>query len=186
MPISSEQPRAAGLARAASSGADIESVRILADAESRRGNALFQVGRPEEGRRALEAAIALSESAADLDSLRRIHSNLGEIYLVRADLAQSLEHFRRAHAVAHRTGNPARIAPTLANVGYTLYYLGDWAAARGHFAHAVDIAHAISSWQGVYPPPARDRMREALAIFRRLGARRAIERTREAFARLEG
>jgi tetratricopeptide (TPR) repeat protein len=117
----------------------IGDMRLLGEAEERRGTALINLGQSEESLCAIEGAIPLIEAGGDLDVLRRALGNagvacnsLGQMEVMRAYLERSL-------AVAERVGNPDQIAFALGSLGDTLRLLGDWPAARMHLERAVAL-----------------------------------------------
>jgi hypothetical protein len=67
-------------------------------AEARRGAALMMVGRRQEARAALEAAIALAEATGDLATATVALDHLGEIARDGGDYHQSQQDFARRGA----------------------------------------------------------------------------------------
>jgi tetratricopeptide (TPR) repeat protein/transcriptional regulator with XRE-family HTH domain len=119
--------------------------RTLAWVKTMRGPALGLMGRLEEAHRVLEERLSLAEVANDYwGQLSTVHY-LGKLTLPQGDLDAALYYHGRALELAERLGARSRISAETSNLSEILFYLGDWARARGHAERAVELARAESS-----------------------------------------
>jgi tetratricopeptide (TPR) repeat protein/transcriptional regulator with XRE-family HTH domain len=131
--------RAAELARVVGDG------RILADAETKRGLALFYLGRLEEAQRVLEEVIPLTEAVGHLDILRQVLTSMASVYGVRGELEQGRRCAERARAVAERRGDAAQVVFATVTLGVLSFQAGDWVQARVHLERALALAREIGA-----------------------------------------
>ena len=136
--------RAAELARA------IDDSALLAEAEMRRGTALYLLGR-WEGLTVLEQAVPLAESLPDTETLDRLLNNLAAGFSLHGEVEQSRIYAERALDVAEQRGDPVRIGFVLTNVGESLLQLGHWDRARSYLERAATVLHSVGAdWYLAY------------------------------------
>ncbi|MGH2409611.1 MAG: tetratricopeptide repeat protein [Chloroflexota bacterium] len=125
--------RGAQIARA------IGSIRLLGEAEERRGTALSVLGQAEESVTILKEAIPLIEAGGDLMVLQRALNNVAVACwnLGRWDTATDYE--ERALEVAARIGNADLTAFNLTNLGESRATTGDWTGAREALERAATL-----------------------------------------------
>ena len=92
-----------------------------------------------EGRRWLEAALALGGTAPAADRLEAL-AGAGTMAWHQTDFASAIAHHEQALVLAREIGDRAAEAFALNNIGAQLSALGDFAAARPRFETSVDIA----------------------------------------------
>ncbi|HEU5441504.1 MAG TPA: AAA family ATPase, partial [Ktedonobacterales bacterium] len=144
-----EQLRA--VERAAKYAREAHAVPLLAQATMRRGAALQSLGRLDEARGALEAAVRLADAANDARSLCRALSSLGNICLLQGQLAQAATLCSRGLEVAQRLGDPTATAFISYELGMAAYSQGEWESAAAAFGQAVDLMGQVeASWVSVY------------------------------------
>lgn len=138
--------RLAGLAR------DLNDPRLLAQAEIFRGDALWVLGRQEDGLRVVQHALPLAEAVGDIDTLALGLDVQGDILLVRGELPAARQSRERALELFQRLGDPAKVTYGTASLGWVIFYLGEWPHARRQFERATDLAQALgSSRVAAYP-----------------------------------
>jgi tetratricopeptide (TPR) repeat protein/transcriptional regulator with XRE-family HTH domain len=119
--------------------------RLLGAAESHRGTALTLVGRLDEARGALEAAVALLEAVGDLVGLCDTLRTAAELYEDRGEFAQALHYTDRALKAAEQSDVPFSIALTTSTRGVRGFYAGDWVSARLHSERAVILSRGAGT-----------------------------------------
>jgi len=123
--------------------------RLVAEAEGRRGAALFGLGRTAEALQALEGTILLAERAGDQDVLRRALHNAALAYNERGDFETSRRYIGRTLEIATLEGDRKRIAGAYIERGINLFLRGDWPAARLDFESAAAVSREIGAADGV-------------------------------------
>jgi class 3 adenylate cyclase/tetratricopeptide (TPR) repeat protein len=118
--------------------------RLVVEAETRVGRALQGVGRLDEGRRTLEAAMPVAESSGDLALLAQTLIWSGEILLTQGLPEQARIHYDRALKIDESRGDLAETAYLIGRIGQALFVLGDWPLAQIHFERAVELVRSIS------------------------------------------
>ena len=126
--------RAAELAR--TGGDDLTRVRT----DVQRLNILQVLSRLADALRVGQELLPLAESVGDLDGVVLTLHNLAYIHALQGALAASWGHMARALAPAEHTGDPGRLAYTLALRGWIAIMGGDWRGA----AADLDRARALS------------------------------------------
>lgn len=125
--------RASQLARA------VGDLRLLSDAESRRGLLLVNSGNQEEGLRAYDEAISLAETSGNLANLVRTLNNRHLVHLDRGSRERAWADLEQALSAADKMGSPTLAAWTLGNMGRRAFEQGDWPAARAHLTRAAEL-----------------------------------------------
>lgn len=123
-------------------------------ARSRRveGLALVQLGRLDEALPVLRETIRCAEVVGDLDSLSAALNDSAAVYRIRGELTSSWTSSTRAVEVAEQSGDPTAMAFFASSHGDNAFLLGDWAAARQSYEHAIGIVCDMgSSWVVAYP-----------------------------------
>jgi tetratricopeptide (TPR) repeat protein len=105
---------------------DPSALRLRAQAAVRRAAALERLGRTEEARTVLEAAMPRVEAAGDLDNLARAVNNLAYGAQLAGDFPAQQRHQRQALEIAERLGDPARVAVFRAALGQAAFFTNDW------------------------------------------------------------
>jgi tetratricopeptide (TPR) repeat protein len=121
--------------------------RVLSDAETQRGELLLMLGRPEEGRDVLEAALPAAERAGNLDTLSILLECLAGCHEACGDIEPALLLKRQALAIAERLGNPGETAMYSSFVCWSLLRLGRTDEVRVELERAVLAARSADpSW----------------------------------------
>jgi tetratricopeptide (TPR) repeat protein len=137
--------QAADLARAAGDN------RVLAEAETRRGTVLQDMGRAAESRVTLDNAISIAEEAGALDVLTSAANNAAVGYCNQGQLDRAVAYGRRALAASERVGDPDNLAFMLRGLSFILIFAGNWQEAREHAERAVRLSDAVgNSWGRPY------------------------------------
>jgi tetratricopeptide (TPR) repeat protein len=138
--------RAADLARAAGDNT------VLAEAETRRGTILQNMGgHAEEARATHDAALAIAEEVGALDvvSVAAINIAVGFWTEGRFDRAES--YVRRAVVASERLGDPDRLAFALHVLALVLFGRGSWKEVRELAERAVRLSDTVgNSWGRPY------------------------------------
>jgi tetratricopeptide (TPR) repeat protein/transcriptional regulator with XRE-family HTH domain len=119
--------------------------RTLAWVQTMRGTALGLMGRLEEGRRVLEERLSLAETANDYWGQLSAAHYLGKLTAAQGDFNAALRYHGSALELAEQLGARSRISAETSNLSEILFYLGDWARARGYAERAVELARSASS-----------------------------------------
>lgn len=137
--------RAVALAR---SGSD---VRLLAQTQMRRGNALRMLGRMTEAVEVLEDSIRLAESARDPHQLAYALDNVSVVYLLRGEFERTTRYVERALALAEQMGDPLLSELMTLRDGLNAFVSGDWGRARQDFERADRLMRQVGmSWVSMY------------------------------------
>jgi class 3 adenylate cyclase/tetratricopeptide (TPR) repeat protein len=110
--------------------------------EERRGTALTILGKLEEGREALEEAIALLEDAGNLRDLVTAVGNLAYNRHLAGELSEAIRLDQRTIELAGRTGTPHAAAAGHLSLAQLAMATGEWRQAREQLAHAEAIIAA--------------------------------------------
>ncbi len=133
-------------------------LRLVAQAEMRRGTACIDLGRYEEGIEAIEAALPILEAEGDLAGLCAALANVCEAYFQRGELVRVGQCLERGLVAAERLGDPADLALLLGRRGSHRYLLGQWRQAREDLDRSLTLSREIGatyatgnalSWLGV-------------------------------------
>jgi tetratricopeptide (TPR) repeat protein len=116
---------------------------LLAEAEGRRGLALVNLGRFDEGLHALAESSRLAEAAANLDSLCTTLIHIGNMHLRLGESHRSRPYFERAVMVAEQVGDPAQVALMLHYRGWLEFCTGNWDAARISLERSLALGRQI-------------------------------------------
>jgi tetratricopeptide (TPR) repeat protein/DUF971 family protein len=114
---------------------------LRARAEKQRGLALNCLGRIDEARQALEAAMVLLEEAGDLLELIGAVANLGENRRLAGELVGALRLNERALELAVQAGIGRSEMAQHLNRAEILMAAGQWERARQHIVRAEEIGH---------------------------------------------
>jgi class 3 adenylate cyclase/tetratricopeptide (TPR) repeat protein len=137
--------RAADLARAAGDNT------VLAEAETRRGTALQNMGRAGEWEATLDGAIAVAEGAGALDVLSNAAINIAVGFWMDGRLDRAESYLRRAVAASERLGDPTGLAFALHVLALVCFGRGSWKEARELAERAVRLSDAVgNSWGRPY------------------------------------
>ncbi len=136
---------AGALARAL--GDEAGAARVLSDAEMRRGQLLGLLGRPEDSRRVLEAALPIAEQAGDPVVLGIMLQGLARSHEASGDFEQALRLKVQAIAIAERLGNPGETALYITFASSVLFLLGRAEEARAELERAEGMVRSAEpSW----------------------------------------
>lgn len=116
---------------------------LLVETETRRGTALWLLGRRLEGGQVLEEALRLWEELGEPFIQGPLH-NLACFTLAAGEVEHSIRYFERLLESDERTITP-RIAVTLSCLAESLTVLGDWQAARAHLERALEFQRSLGS-----------------------------------------
>jgi class 3 adenylate cyclase/tetratricopeptide (TPR) repeat protein len=138
--------RAAHLARAAGDNT------VLAEAETRRGTILQNMGgHAEEARATHDAALAIAEEVGALDVVTVAAINMAVGFWTEGQFDRAESYVRRAVAASERLGDPDRLAFALHVLALVLFGGGSWKEARELAERAVRLSDAVgSSWGRPY------------------------------------
>jgi predicted ATPase len=129
--------------------------RSVAQAQGRRGLALYSLGRLDEALEAYDIAIPLSEKAADLDTLGRALNNAAIAWARRGDTDRYVELELRVLENARRAGTPSGVVLALTHLGHGARLCGDFQSWRRYLAEALQIARRSSiselAWVEIRP-----------------------------------
>lgn len=100
--------------------------------------------------------------------------HLGIVYLSMREYDLASEYFRKALRAAREAGEGRRVADQLANLGLACKAKRDYGGAARYFTSALNYSCSVDYPQGVLY--AREQLRQTLALDRRHGELRAIER----------
>ncbi|HLJ69552.1 MAG TPA: tetratricopeptide repeat protein [Chloroflexota bacterium] len=186
--------RGAGIARA------VGNERLIGEAEMRRGSALTQLGRPEEGRLVQESALPIVETGGDLVTLWINLNNLGHSSFQLGHMEQARRYLERALAVNERIGNPGYLCFALGSLGELLSITGDWDEAFIYLERGAALARSLGAvpsaavplhflgalglWQGNWESASRH-LNEALAVSKAGGDRQVRELCEASLAELD-
>ncbi len=131
--------RSAEFARAA------DDVRLLGQAEHRRGKAFAELGRLDEAVVVVEQAIPLLERSGELRSLCNAVNTIGCIHEVRGEIPQAAARFAHALDLAEPLNDPTMTATLIANLGGCAFQTGDWDGALAHFDRALVLFDSVSA-----------------------------------------
>ncbi|MEU2133896.1 cyclophane-containing RiPP biosynthesis TPR protein HaaT [Streptomyces sp. NPDC018352] len=147
-------------------------------------------GNVTEAIRVLEDALG---SYRDLGSRGGEAASLSELGLAHGIVAEqndAVEAFQRSLEILRELGDRCGEAEVLNHWGTLLHASGDWAASREHFEQALGLARDIRcplekaralegigrcDWMADEPAQAEGSLREALVVYRRLGANGAAD-----------
>ncbi len=125
---------------------------IAANAEAARGHALLLLGRLDEARAVMEAAIPLAEAVGDLDCLTATFGNLSALHRWRGDVAQSWRYVERSIAAAEQLGNAVLIMIAKFRRAVLALYAGDMAQAHADLDWVAPLDERIGgAWVFAYP-----------------------------------
>lgn len=145
--------RAAGLAKR------FGNRQLLAEADARRGTALWKLGRWQEGQAVMERTADLAKSIGDLEVTSRTLSNLGELQMLRGDLAAARDALQQSLDSVERRKGPPGIVYNTTLFGRLLFIDGSWREARERLSEAIEITQTFSdAWVAVYPRLERARL----------------------------
>jgi class 3 adenylate cyclase/tetratricopeptide (TPR) repeat protein len=118
--------------------------KLIAQAEMRRGTALIELGRYEEGIQAIESALPMLEAGADLSGLCAAYSNLNGAYFSRGELEKERRSIEQGLLAAERLGDPAARADLGWQRGAHAYLVGEWRQARADLEAALALLREIA------------------------------------------
>jgi len=125
---------------------------IVANAEAARGHALLLLGRMDEARAVMEAAVPLAEAVGDLDCLTATFGNLSALHRWRGDVAQSWRYVERSIAAAEQLGNAVLIMVAKFRRAVLALYAGDMAQAHADLDWVAPLDERIGgAWVFAYP-----------------------------------
>ncbi len=125
---------------------------IAANAEAARGHALLLLGRLDEARAVMEAAVPLAEAVGDLDCLTATFGNLSALHRWRGDVAQSWRYVERSIAAAEQLGNAVLIMVAKFRRAVLALYAGDMAQAHADLDWVAPLDDRIGgAWVFAYP-----------------------------------
>ncbi len=118
----------------------------------RKGTALVELGRRDEGIEALQHAVSLSSAQNNLTTLCIALNNLTEIQRRGGQLNIARETVLSAQDTARRLGDPARLAMMTCTRGVVEFLRGRWPAARELLREAVGLIRDVDAfWSAAYP-----------------------------------
>ncbi len=103
------------------------------------GIAAFELGRPEEARRAFENLMALAEAEQDHDMLARSCLNLGAIANLEGSPAEALSLYQLALPLFHRLGQTRGMSQTHQSLAMSYRDLRRYAEAEDEYREAVRL-----------------------------------------------
>jgi DNA-binding CsgD family transcriptional regulator/tetratricopeptide (TPR) repeat protein len=106
-------------------------------------------GHYSEGRRWLEAALALVESDAPTTARMRVLAGAGIMALLQGDYAAASSRLDESIALAAALGDPDGRAYALHALGMATFFLGDSAAARAHCAESAALFRSSGNRWGL-------------------------------------
>jgi tetratricopeptide (TPR) repeat protein/transcriptional regulator with XRE-family HTH domain len=118
--------------------------RLLGQARLRRGVALLNLGRAEEGVQVLEDTLPLLEASGDLETLSRALHYISTFLEDRGKYDLALAATERSLAIVERLGILEGIATTKRRRGALLMDLGQWKQARQDFEQATTLLPAAN------------------------------------------
>ncbi len=125
---------------------------IAANAEASRGHALLLLGRLDEARAVLAAAIPPAEAVGDLDCLTATFGNLAAAHMWQGEFAQSRRFVEQAIAAAERLGNAVLIMVAKLRRAILALYAGDLARAHADLDWVAPLDERIGgAWVFAYP-----------------------------------
>jgi tetratricopeptide (TPR) repeat protein len=159
------------------------------------GEVELMQGRPDAARARLEPLIP-----AEGPYTACLRTTLAWAYLEQGEVDRAEETAARGLAIAWERQNRLYVPGLLQVQGMVLSRQGKWDGAERVFAEAISLAQsmpypyaearALHEYGAMHirkgePEKARERLEEALAIFRRIGAKKDVERTEQALRELE-
>jgi tetratricopeptide (TPR) repeat protein len=118
----------------------------LADVQVRRGGALIALGRLNEARQVLDAALPLAEAVPGDDALLRLLNDDAVIYKQQGAFDRCRRCLDRVLAEAATVDSPLDVQWGLAGLGELLFLQGDWEGARAHLERSVDLIRSAGWW----------------------------------------
>jgi CHAT domain-containing protein len=110
----------------------------IADIQTTLGFNLVLNGQPDQGKVLLDAALRTGEDFSDLQTLGRVHNNLGGYYSVLGDQERTAYHLGTAVDFLRESSDIQSLVYTLSNLSMTYRGMGQYQLARetGHMALA--------------------------------------------------
>lgn len=124
---------------------DGDHIKILADAYSGLGDALYAQGEYNDSMAAFETAIGYAQQA------RFARAEVGATHMAAilrtyvGQVSEGMTLARRGYQLASHVGDARSCFFATTNLGLTLYFAGDYAASREHFEEAKELGSAIGS-----------------------------------------
>jgi tetratricopeptide (TPR) repeat protein len=133
--------------RGVSTAQVLQDERLLADAQTYRGQALSRLpGRRSEALAVLEEAIRLGEANQAWTTLPFALAERARIAFHRGDFTACRHYVERAVQIAEQRGDPYQLASSLRSRGMMAFYRGDWDQA----CHDVERSLAICRAMGLH------------------------------------
>lgn len=104
-----------------------------------RGIAAFELGRPEDARRAFDNLMELAEAEGDDDMLARATLNLGALANLQGDPATALSLYQLALALFHKLGQIRGLSQTHQSLGMSYRDLSRYSEAEDEYQKAVRL-----------------------------------------------
>ncbi len=174
-------------------------LRLLAEAEERRGATLLFLLNPEQAYKVLDTASDLLERDGTLTVLCRALTNGGVAAWQIGMADESLNRFHRALELAERTGNSDQLVIVLTNLTTIAMVLGNWTEATQHVqrmkriaadGHGLAATYALNMdgwlalWRGEWRR-ARETLTKALDLAAAAGYRQMVDYAQVQLATLD-
>jgi tetratricopeptide (TPR) repeat protein len=131
--------------RAYTKGATRGARLIVARGKSSEGQALLNLGRPDEAVAALREALGTFRAAGDASGEVRVLQRLGFVHADGGDLEGARREFGEALGISQRRANQLEIAALTDNLGVLLHRMRDLAGARRKYEESLAVKQRFSA-----------------------------------------